>query len=69
MRQQQTLKGDDESFYWVMNNYIKEYEGIGGTPPYMRKHASPTKRLINMKNTAFTHKKVMHDTGITARDS
>jgi hypothetical protein len=35
----------------------------------MRKHASPTMRLIRMKNSAFAHKKVMHDTGIDDHSS
>lgn len=34
----------------------------------MRKHASPTKRLISMKNSAFNHKKVMYDHQIRSSD-
>ena len=53
-----------------MNDYIREYCGSrsGVAPPTMRKHASPTKRLISMKNTAFSHKKVMHDNGLQRGD-
>jgi hypothetical protein len=50
-----------------MNGYLREY---GGSSPHRRsseKHG-PTHRLIQMKNTAFNHKKVMHDQGFT-RDS
>ena len=69
-RQQKTVRGDDEGFYWVMNDYIREYCGsrTGVAPPSLRKHSSPTKRLISMKNSAFSHKKVMHDNGLP-RDS
>jgi hypothetical protein len=45
-----------------MNDYIKEYTGEPGFfGNNMRKHRSPTKRLISMKNTAFAHKKVMNE--------
>jgi hypothetical protein len=45
-----------------MNDYIKEYTGEPGFFNHnMRKHTSPTKRLISMKNTAFSHKKVMNE--------
>jgi hypothetical protein len=46
-----------------MNDYIKEYTGknVGFPDNHIRKHASPTKRLISMKNTAFSHKKVMNE--------
>jgi hypothetical protein len=62
-RQQQSVRGDDDGFYWVMNDYIREYTGsrTGVAPPSLRKHASPTKRLISLKNTTFAHKKVMHE--------
>jgi|LauGreDrversion4_2_1035121.scaffolds.fasta_scaffold213167_1 hypothetical protein len=66
IRKQQSVKGDDDGFYWVMNDYIREYCGsrTGVAPPSLRKHASPTKRLIAMKNTAFSHKKVMNEQGL-----
>lgn len=48
-----------------MNDYIKEYHGEPGFfGNHIRKHSSPTKRLISMKNTAFAHKKVMNEQGI-----
>lgn len=49
-----------------MNDYLKEYTGTqAGFPENrLRKHTSPTKRLISMKNTAFAHKKVMNEQGI-----
>jgi hypothetical protein len=48
-----------------MNDYIREYTGEPGFfGNHMRKHTSPTKRLISMKNTAFAHKKVMNEQGI-----
>jgi hypothetical protein len=65
IRQQQTLRGNDDCFYWVMNDYLKEYVGTQGfESPSLRKHKSPTKRLISMKNTAFAHKKVLNEQGI-----
>lgn len=53
-----------------MNDYIREYCGsrTGLAPPSMRKHASPTKRLISLKNTTFSHKKVMHENMQQVRD-
>lgn len=53
-----------------MNDYIREYCGsrTGVAPPSLRKHASPTKRLIKLKNTTFAHKKVMHDNLRQVRD-
>ena len=53
-----------------MNDYIREYCGsrTGVAPPSLRKHASPTKRLISLKNTTFAHKKVMHDNLRQCRD-
>lgn len=64
-RTKQAVTGDDEGFYFVMNDYIREFTGSksGAAPPTLRKHSSPTKRLIKMKNTAFSHKKVMKDNG------
>ena len=64
------MRGDDDGFYWVMNDYIREYCGsrTGVAPPQLRKHASPTKRLIKMKNTTFEHKKVMHENMQQVRD-
>lgn len=64
-RKQKSFKGDDDGFYGVMNDYIREYGGSKGLiAPEMRKHASPTKRLISMKNSAFSHKKVMYENGV-----
>jgi hypothetical protein len=49
-----------------MNDYIREYVGASGLKSAdLRKHASPTKRLIKHKNTAFKHKKVMAANGLT----
>ena len=67
MRHKMSFKGDDQGFYWAMNDYLREY---GGSSPHRRsaeKHG-PNHRLIQMKNTAVNHKKVMHDQGFT-RDS
>ena len=64
-RQNTNLRVKDDGFYRVMNDYIKEYTGEPGLFNHnMRKHRSPTKRLISMKNTAFSHKKVMNEQGI-----
>jgi hypothetical protein len=63
-RGKQTVNGNDEGFYWVMNDYIQEIKGSRSP----RKHSSPTKRLIKMKNSAFSHKKVMCDNGVQYRD-
>ena len=64
-RQATNIRGKDEGFYRVMNDYIKEYTGEPGFFNHnLRKHTSPTKRLISMKNTAFSHKKVMNEQGI-----
>lgn len=60
-RHSQSVKGDDDGFYWVMNDYIREYCGARTGVQAMRKHASPTKRLISHKNTTFAHKQVMHE--------
>ena len=51
-RQNTNLRGKDDGFYRVMNDYIKEYTGEPGLFNHnMRKHTSPTKRLISMKDT------------------
>ena len=44
---------DGEAFYHAINSYYYE-EGTEG-------HQSPTKRLIQHKNTTFDHKKTMKD--------
>jgi hypothetical protein len=47
-------KRDADNLYTV----IDEFHGKG---PNDSKHSSPTKRLISLKNTTTTHKKVMKD--------
>ncbi len=60
-RQAQSVKGDDDGFYWVINDYIRQFCGSRTGVQAPRKHASPTKRLISHKNTTFAHKQVMHE--------
>jgi len=43
---------DTGEFYKIMNEFY-------GKGPDDEKHASPTKRLISLKNTTTDHKKVM----------
>lgn len=73
----QTRQGNanQEGLYKVMSEYLNDICGKGNndrksinaieilrlSSPTVRKHASPTKRLIKMKNTTFSHKKALHD--------
>lgn len=41
---------DGEAFYHAINEYYREGDGA---------HSSPTKRLVQHKNTTFEHKKTM----------
>jgi hypothetical protein len=51
LNERRRAKGEDE-FYHLINAFYKE-EGNEG-------HLSPTKRLIDHKNTTFEHKATMH---------